>query len=144
MFWKTLQFRSKTPVLESLLKVWRPVFKNTYFEEHLRKTVSSWLKLQTIPKTGTSLENLEDFVKLFCIRNRQKYVQCWPLKSLSLPQLTWRRRKSHPEGFCKKGAFKNFVKITEKQLCKGLFFNKDSGRGPANLFQRGSSIGVFL
>ena len=28
----------------------------------------------------------------------------------------------------KKGAFKNFVKITNKDLCQGLFLNKVSGR----------------
>ena len=49
-----------------------------------------------------------------------------------------------PDEFYKNGAFKNFAKTTEKNLCRGLFFNKASGRGPATLLQRDSSIGVFL
>ena len=31
--------------------------------------------------------------------------------------------------FCKKGALRNFAKITGKHLCQGLFFNKVAGRG---------------
>ena len=49
-----------------------------------------------------------------------------------------------PEGFCKKCAFKNFAKVTEKHLCQGLFLNKGSGRGSATLLQIHSSIGAFL
>ena len=56
----------------------------------------------------------------------------------------WRARSSHPEGFCKKGVFKTFGKITEQHLCRGPLFNKDSGRGPATLLQRDSIIGVFF
>ena len=35
-------------------------------------------------------------------------------------------------------------KSQKKHLCRGLFFNKDSCRGPKTLVQRDSSIGVFL
>ena len=38
---------------------------------------------------------------------------------------------------------KNFAKITEKHMCWGLSFNKDSFWGPATLLQRNSGIGVF-
>ena len=54
-----------------------------------------------------------------------------------------KNRSKHPEGFCKKGAFKNFAKITEIHLYRGLFFNKDSDWGPVILLQRNSGIGVF-
>ena len=44
-------------------------------------------------------------------------------------QFCWHKRKffcrsSRPEVFCKKGVFSNFAKITEKDLCQSLFFNK--------------------
>ena len=42
-----------------------------------------------------------------------------------------KNQSSHLEGFWKKGSFKDFAKTTEKHLCRGPFFNKDSGRGPA-------------
>ena len=35
--------------------------------------------------------------------------------------------------FCKKGAFRNFGRLTEKHLCQSLFFNKVAG---LNLFYR--------
>ena len=67
------------------------------------------------------------------------------LKSL-LPQLMsfLGNDLKNPEVVYKKGGFKNSAKITEKHLCWGLFFNKDSCRGPSTLLQRDSSIGVFL
>ena len=39
---------------------------------------------------------------------------------------------SYPEGLCKKSAFENF---TEKNVCAGSFFNKDSGRGSVTLLE---------
>ena len=33
-------------------------------------------------------------------------------------------RSSRPDVFCKKGIVKNFAKLTGKQLCQSLFFNK--------------------
>ena len=33
-------------------------------------------------------------------------------------------RSSRPEVFCKKGVPRNFAKVTGKQLCQSLFFNK--------------------
>ena len=35
-------------------------------------------------------------------------------------------RSSRQEVFCKKGVLKNFVKLTGKHLCQGLFFNKET------------------
>ena len=35
-----------------------------------------------------------------------------------------------------KQPFTDFLKITEKQLCRNLFFNKVAGHGPANLLKR--------
>ena len=44
--------------------------------------------------------------------------------------------------FCKKGAAKNFAKLTEKHLCQSLFFNKVAGLWPfANL---GIGIGIKI
>ena len=37
-------------------------------------------------------------------------------------------RSSLPEVSCKKSVLKHFVKITEKQLCQGFFFNKVAGK----------------
>ena len=36
-------------------------------------------------------------------------------------------RGSYPEMFCRKGAFRNFIKFTGKHLCQSLFFNKCAG-----------------
>ena len=33
-------------------------------------------------------------------------------------------RSSRPDGFCKKALFRNFAKITGKNLCQNLYFNK--------------------
>ena len=56
---------------------------------------------------------------------------------------TWRTRSSHPEGFCKKGDFKNFAGNTKTSVPES-FFDKDSGRGSVTLLQRDFSIGVLL
>ena len=53
-------------------------------------------------------------------------------------------RSSRPEVFCKKGALRNFAKVTEKHLCRSLVFNKIAGLRPATLLKRGSGTGVFL
>ena len=39
-------------------------------------------------------------------------------------------RGSHPEVFCKKGVLRNFTKVTGKQLCQSLFFNKVASFSP--------------
>ena len=51
-------------------------------------------------------------------------------------------RSSHPEVFCKKGAFKKFTKFTGKHLFLSLFFNNVAGlrRRPQI---RDSCTGVF-
>ena len=56
------------------------------------------------------------------------------LKSL-LPQLMsfLGNDLKNPEVVYKKDAFKNFTKVTEKHLCRGLSFNKDLCRGPLTL-----------
>ena len=38
--------------------------------------------------------------------------------------------------FCKKGALRNFAKLTGKQLCQSLFFNKVDGLRPATLLKK--------
>ena len=40
--------------------------------------------------------------------------------------------------FCKKGGFKNFGKVTGKQLCQSLFFDKVAGLRPGTLLKRDS------
>ena len=37
-----------------------------------------------------------------------------------------KNRSSRPEVYCKKGALKNFAKLTRKHLCQSLFLNKVS------------------
>ena len=78
------------------------------------------------------------------LSERTKICSVLALKSLLLSQLTGRTRSSHPEWLYKKDVIKNFAKITEKHLCRGLFFNKDPSRGPAALLQRGSSTGFYV
>ena len=45
-------------------------------------------------------------------------------------------RSSRPEVFCKKGALRNFAKLTGKHLCQSLFFNKVAGLRPATLLKK--------
>ena len=42
-------------------------------------------------------------------------------------------RSSHQRRFMQKSVLRNFVKITGKRLCQGLFFNKVAGLRPAQL-----------
>ena len=41
---------------------------------------------------------------------------------------------SRPEVSCKKGARRNFTKLTGKHLCQSLFINKVAGLRPQNTF----------
>ena len=45
-------------------------------------------------------------------------------------------QKQQPQVFCKKGALRNFTKLTGKHLCHGLFFNKTAGLRPAILLKK--------
>ena len=45
-------------------------------------------------------------------------------------------RSSLPKVFCKKGALRNFAKLTGKHLCQSLFFNKVAGLRPATLLRK--------
>ena len=36
-------------------------------------------------------------------------------------------KSSRPEVFCEKGVLKNFIKVTEKNLCQGLMFKQALG-----------------
>ena len=45
-------------------------------------------------------------------------------------------RSSRPEVFCKKGALRNFAKLTGQHLCQSLFFNKVAGLRPATLLKK--------
>ena len=45
-------------------------------------------------------------------------------------------RSSRPEMFCKKGVFRNFIKLTGKHLCQRLFFNKVAGLRPTTVFKK--------
>ena len=55
-------------------------------------------------------------------------------------------RSSRPELILKKGACKNFAKLTATQLCQSILFNKVSGWRPATLIKKGLSCvqGVVL
>ena len=56
--------------------------------------------------------------------------------------LVWNIRSSHPKVFRKKGAKRNFAKLTGKHLCQSLFFNKVAGLQLH--LKRDSDTGVFL
>ena len=43
---------------------------------------------------------------------------------------------SSPDVFCRKGALRNFAKLTGKQLCLSLFLNKVAGLRPETLFKK--------
>ena len=49
---------------------------------------------------------------------------------------TSQKQKQPPEVFYKKGVLINFTKFTGKQLCQGLFLNKNAGLRPATLFKK--------
>ena len=82
-----------------LLWILRNMFKNNYFEGHLRTAASiklySWI-----------------FFKSFCWRFLE---DCWFLRFLALVKAC---QKQPPEVFCKKGVLKNFTKFTGKHLCQ--------------------------
>ena len=44
--------------------------------------------------------------------------------------------RGRPEVFCRKGALRNFAKLTGKNLCQSLFFNKVAGLKPETLLKR--------
>ena len=51
-------------------------------------------------------------------------------------------KKQLPEMFCKKGVIINFTKLTGKQLCQRLFFNKVAGWG-LQLYSKKTLAKVF-
>ena len=75
------------------------------------------------------------------------YLQCY-MCDLKVSNLNWLRiyRSSRPKVFCKKGALKNFSKLTGKHLCQSLFFNKVFNKGlkPATLFKKETLAQVFF
>ena len=44
---------------------------------------------------------------------------------------------------CKKGALRNFVKLTGKHLCQSLFFNKVADKGPAKWISKWRGHGTL-
>ena len=51
---------------------------------------------------------------------------------------------SHQRCSIKKDVLKNFVKFTEKHLCKSLFFNKAGGLRPAIVIKKRTLMQVFF
>ena len=90
------------------------VFKNTYFEEHLRTTAPKnflWNSLNfKVSQYGYITEN--EWTHLTHIRS------------------------SRPELYCKKRVLRNFAKFTGKHLCKSIFFNTVAVLKPATLFKK--------
>ena len=50
---------------------------------------------------------------------------------------------SRPEVFCKKGALRNFAKLTGKHLRQSLFFNKIAGIKASNFIEKETLAQVF-
>ena len=55
-----------------------------------------------------------------------------------------RFRSSHRRCSVKKGALKNFPKLTGKDLCQSLFFNKVAGLWPVTLLRKETLAQAFL
>ena len=55
-----------------------------------------------------------------------------------------RFRSSHRKCSVKKGALRNFVKLTGKDLCQSLFFNKVAGLWPVTLLKKETLAQAFL
>ena len=55
-----------------------------------------------------------------------------------------RFRSSHGRGSVKKGALRNFAKLTGKDLCQSLFFNKVAGLWPVTLLKKETLVQAFL
>ena len=53
-------------------------------------------------------------------------------------------QKQQPQVFCKKGALRNFTKLTGKHLRQSLSFNNIAGLMPTTLLKKDSGTGVFL
>ena len=55
-----------------------------------------------------------------------------------------RFRSSHRRCSVKKGALRNFAKLTGKDLCQSLFFNNVAGLWPVTLLKKETLAQVFL
>ena len=55
-----------------------------------------------------------------------------------------RFRSSHRRCSVKKGALRNFAKLTGKYLCQSLFFNKVAGLWPVTLLRKETLAQAFL
>ena len=55
-----------------------------------------------------------------------------------------RFRSSHRRSSVKKGALRNFAKLTGKDLCQNLFFNKVAGLWPVTLLKKETLAQAFL
>ena len=55
-----------------------------------------------------------------------------------------RFRSSHRRCSVKKGALRNFAKLTGKDLCQSLFFNKVAGLWPVTLLRKETLAQAFL
>ena len=53
-------------------------------------------------------------------------------------------RSNRPEGLCKKGVLKNFVKFIGTHLCQSLFFNKVAGPHALDMHNVNDNVLVFL
>ena len=52
-------------------------------------------------------------------------------------------RSSRSEMFCEKGVLRNFAKLTGKQLCQSLFFDKVAGSGQVFFIKKENLAQVF-
>ena len=83
------------------------IFKNTYFEKHLRTTASKLL-----------------------FREKPHWLN--KMRFIDIANTFHKDRSSRPKLFCKNVVFKKFTKFTIKQLCQSLVLKKAAFHGVIN------------
>ena len=103
-----------------------------------KPSCKAWLKI-ILPKKNS----MRKFRRHWTICQRVNSHKRKSILIINYNYLHLNVRSSHPELFCEKSILENFAKLTGKQLCQSLFFNK-----VADLRQlyskRGFSTGAFL
>ena len=121
-------------------------FKNTFFTEHLRTTVSaifsnqenfkinrSWLFRRKAWRKDLQNSQWNNFDRVpfspFLLTRKSKTVT-------ERKTVLSRTGSSHRRCFVREGVIRNFAKFTRKHLCQRLLFNEDADLRPATLWKK--------
>ena len=140
--------KKKTPVLEFFfikVQVWKTenltlvfsseicdFFKKNYFQEHMWAVAFDFCYLWK-NSVNQCLAFIIQFQYCF-LATRNQFTNhfsashlCQHFLTISARRTLQNKVRSRPEVFCKKDILKNFAKLTGKNLCQSLLFNKVAG-----------------